>query len=157
MRDCRAMVQPAFHARRFGGSFSRQLAMLCLCAVFLLKALIPAGFMPDLSRDDAFTLVICTATGPQTVLVDKDMKPLTGDDASSSHHSSDDTTQTVDHVTLCPFAVNTAMDHVSSVAGVKTVSVAMMSQNIFPVFLHYERIRFFGNASSQSPPFSFYI
>jgi hypothetical protein len=41
-----------------------------LLVAFLLKALIPAGFMPEFSGGDAFKIVICTANG--TKLVDAD-------------------------------------------------------------------------------------
>lgn len=151
------MSYPAAPAYRFGGSVSRQLAMLCVCAVFLLKALIPAGFMPDLSHGETFKLVICTATGPQTVLVDKDMNPLADGEASSSHPSPSDATTGGEHLTLCPFAVNTAMDTVSASVVMGTHNAVMAADKAVPSASYQEVSRFFGNASAQSPPVSSYI
>jgi hypothetical protein len=48
-----------------------------LLAAFVLKALIPAGFMPDFSGAEggAFKMVVCTASGTKVVTTDADGKP----------------------------------------------------------------------------------
>jgi hypothetical protein len=51
-----------------------------LLVAFVLKALIPAGFMPDFSGVDggSFKIVICTASGTKTVDADLDGTPHDG-------------------------------------------------------------------------------
>ena len=73
---------------------SRALTRLIVCCV-LLRALIPAGFMPvpAVAQDGIFSIVICTADGFSTITVDGNGDPVDpdhGGDAPAKDH--------------CPFA-----------------------------------------------------
>lgn len=48
-----------------------------IVGLFLLRAIVPAGFMPDLSAlaDGRLTVVVCTASGPQTIELDANTEP----------------------------------------------------------------------------------
>jgi hypothetical protein len=63
-------------------AFLERLVLICLC----LRALIPAGYMPDMDalQVGEFRIVICSATGTKTIAVDKDGLPHT--DRNASHH-----------------------------------------------------------------------
>lgn len=58
---------PARHGGPGGGR--ARIAALVTLALVVLRALIPAGYMPDLdaARDGRFTVVICTADGSTTL------------------------------------------------------------------------------------------
>lgn len=64
-----------------------------LVATVVLRALVPVGFMPDLSRlaSGTIQLVICTGTGSKLVTLDENGKPVP---AKSSAHADQ----------ACPFA-----------------------------------------------------
>lgn len=49
-----------------------------LLAFFTLRALIPAGYMPDLAHlgDGGFKVVLCTADGLRTVILDGEGRPV---------------------------------------------------------------------------------
>ncbi len=64
---------------------------MILLLAFAVRCLIPAGFMPGQGQDGVFSIVICTAMGTETILVDTDNNPV------SDH---DDTANPLD----CPFA-----------------------------------------------------
>lgn len=69
-----------------------------LVTVFFIRALVPAGFMPDVSGRHLLT--ICSGTGTATILVDQNNQPLS---ESTSHHP--DQAGLVD---FCPFSLLSA-------------------------------------------------
>lgn len=58
-------------------AFRRLAGWLVLCALFL-RALVPAGFMPDLGAlaDGAYPITICSGGFERTILLDKDGNPV---------------------------------------------------------------------------------
>jgi hypothetical protein len=64
-------------------SFAAQLTL----ALFALRALVPAGYMPDLgaARAGQVRIVICTGYGSKSVLVDESGKPI--DDQGGRKHA----------------------------------------------------------------------
>lgn len=68
----------------------RRLARLTLL-LFVLRALLPTGFMPDLDllKRGGFQIVLCTAQGPVSVAVDEDGKPLDPDGDHDRHDPAD--------------------------------------------------------------------
>lgn len=62
-----------------------------LCSLLMLRALVPAGFMPAMAADGAFEFVICKAGVPV----------LVGDPTQQPGQSGDDTAY---DDALCPFA-----------------------------------------------------
>ena len=56
----------------------RRLLVKLLVLCFFLRALVPAGFMPDLSaaRDGVITITICTAYGISTISLDENGDPI---------------------------------------------------------------------------------
>ena len=87
-------------ARIVNGPGVPPLALL-LAALVLLRALIPAGFMPDLSdaASGRFSILICTAAGTRALIADPTGAPKAPGDAE---HAS-----VVEG--LCPFAAAGAM------------------------------------------------
>jgi hypothetical protein len=81
----------------FGGrranSLSHGLTVLLLAA-FMLRALIPTGWMPQSSDTDGMTLVICTVAGLQEITLGPDGHPPPSDDSSQANAGHDP----------CPFA-----------------------------------------------------
>ena len=66
-----------------------------LLAVFMLRALIPTGWMPQTSTSgDGLTLVICTVAGLQEITLGPDGHPQPSDDTSQANAGHDP----------CPFA-----------------------------------------------------
>jgi hypothetical protein len=63
---------------------------ILLLAAFMLRALIPSGWMPQASNGDGVTLVICTAAGMKQIVLGPDGEPV--DDAPNATHEP------------CPFA-----------------------------------------------------
>ncbi len=51
---------------------SRRIALALACAAILLRALIPAGFMPGRSDTGAIAMVVCTGSGALTMVMDRD-------------------------------------------------------------------------------------
>ena len=76
----------------FQGRLLTRLLVLCL----FLRALIPAGFMPDLAaaRDGVITITICTAYGMTTVALDENGDPVEPDQAPE--------TETREHCRFAP-------------------------------------------------------
>jgi hypothetical protein len=64
----------------------RPLLLRLLMLALVLRASIPAGFMPDMSalQNGALRLVICTATGPQDIWVDETGHQVAPDDTAQS-------------------------------------------------------------------------
>lgn len=52
-----------------------------ILALFFLRALVPAGFMPDLAaaQDGVITITICTPQGISTILLDENGAPVDPD------------------------------------------------------------------------------
>lgn len=50
--------------------------VLLVLALFVSRALIPAGWMPDFAVGSGSPIVICTASGLATLYVDEDGKPI---------------------------------------------------------------------------------
>jgi hypothetical protein len=86
-----------------------------IVALFLLRALIPAGFMPDLKAlgDGRLEITLCTVEGLKTVTVDESGQPLTDHSPSNSKKTSSSD--------LCPFG--SVLSH--SLALPATASVGM--------------------------------
>ena len=74
--------------RRDGFRFDvlRRSAASLLLLAFALRALVPIGYMPDFSATSkgVFKVVICSAMGAKTILLDVDGKP-TPDQKNSDH------------------------------------------------------------------------
>ncbi len=58
-----------------------------LCLAFLLRGLIPAGYMPDMEmlRLGYFKMTLCTAEGAKEVIFDRDMHPVDSKNTGDSH------------------------------------------------------------------------
>ena len=65
-----------------------------LLAAFMLRALIPTGWMPQASGSDGVTLVICTVAGLQEITLGPDGHPAPADESSQVNAGHDP----------CPFA-----------------------------------------------------
>ncbi len=61
--------------------------MMVLLLAFLVKAIIPAGFMPGATSDGYTTMVICSGMGEKTVLVPNDQNAP--DEQSADHGQND--------------------------------------------------------------------
>lgn len=58
---------------------SKTCRLSCLMILLLavtVRCLIPAGFMPGQAKDGVFSIVICTAMGTETILVDAGNNPV---------------------------------------------------------------------------------
>lgn len=64
--------------------FPRLLLMLALMAIFL-RALVPAGYMPDMHRADGFAMTICTMDGPQKIFVKNTDAPQSEHESVAKH------------------------------------------------------------------------
>jgi hypothetical protein len=89
----------------------RSLLLRFLILALLLRASIPAGYMPDMQalQDGMLRMVICTASGPQELLMDADGNTVTADEATRKNgapHTKDDPRHPgTHHTTSCIFAV----------------------------------------------------
>lgn len=89
--------------------------LFCLTAFsFLCRAVIPVGYMPDLSgeRDTPFAITLCTMGG--TVVVQLDLPG--SEEASSDQHYNGDT---------CPFGLNIAHKLIPGQATLAVVSAVL--------------------------------
>jgi hypothetical protein len=70
---------------RWAGRRGRALAAGLLLLALFLRAMVPPGYMPDLSAlgEGGLPLVICTGNVQKTLLVDKDGAPVKTSDAPS--------------------------------------------------------------------------
>lgn len=68
------------------GGISRSLLALFIALALLVRAFIPAGYMPDMKalQDGVFRITICTASGSDIITVDRNNQPVSADDASGS-------------------------------------------------------------------------
>ena len=71
---------------------------------FLVKALVPVGFMPGEGTDGKIEIVICTGQGAVTQLVDISHSPYNDDEHSKDEHQDSSSRQT------CPYAPVLAQD-----------------------------------------------
>ena len=110
-----------------------------LVAILFIRAIIPTGFMPDLSGNHV--LVICTEFGFSNILVDKDNQPI----PNHSHKQASD---------FCPFSLfaNTVLashnNHTirTSEPLIKTIETPVLSlAGISSIFLQ-------SNHPSRAPP-----
>lgn len=128
-------------ARLTHGLLSALFTIIVVTAI-AVRGLVPTGYMPAQHGKNIFAMTICTLTGPQTVLVDENMKP-TGGKTQTDH----DATQKP-----CEFAANAA----STITDMVTASVIAVSWTDYYNSVHTDDVThtaaFFGNASSQSPP-----
>jgi hypothetical protein len=119
-------------------------AVLCLILAITLRALIPAGYMPDLKASQPFKMVVCTLDGPKTVIVDDTFDPHKGDTHDKKSAS--------DHDGPCGFSVNTAFTndapYASAVLEQILVSSKVSLSKVNPVIQE----RFYGNTASRAPP-----
>jgi hypothetical protein len=69
---------------------ARLILMIALVAV-MLRALIPAGYMPETGSGKTFQITICSMEGPKMITVDEKSQPVSGD-----HHHAKET---------CPFSI----------------------------------------------------
>jgi hypothetical protein len=115
-----------------------QLVALC----FVIRALVPLGYMPDLNsaHDGTFKLVICTSTGLQVVAIGDDGQPIS--DPATSHAKGD-----------CPFGGLPQLGQLSSPAAAISAIVAPSQDAAFsfrppraPVW------RIGPSAGSRAPP-----
>lgn len=56
-------------------ALGRATLIVAFCAM-LLRAVMPAGYMPDMQAASGFDMVLCGINGPQTVRVDASFAPL---------------------------------------------------------------------------------
>jgi len=124
----------------------RGLALLCVLAAFLIRAIIPAGFMPDTTSGEAFKMVICTIDGPQTILVDKDFNPQKSDGHHKDNGKQDG---------LYGFSVNMTFAEAHYLSLTSAASFYGKAE-LLPADNHKVSSRFFGNASSRAPPVTSY-
>jgi hypothetical protein len=94
--------------------------ILCL---FLMQALIPSGYMPSFDKDGKIAIVICSLEGDETIYVDADQVPFSGE---KNHPPSDHSQST------CPYAVLTTSSILESSA--QTVSEASTLSDIYYQF-----------------------
>lgn len=99
------MIEWQTASRRHARLWAARLFVVC----FALRALIPAGFMPDFSaiKDGKISVVICTAQGNKTITVTLDGKP--GHSPSNAHD-------------VCPFAAAPAAGSVPEVIQVRAAA-----------------------------------
>ena len=82
---------------------SRVMLLFLLLAV-VLRAVIPAGYMPDMSGKAFFQMTICTLNGPETITVDQDMQPIDAHDTQADKQNGCDFAL-LGHTTAHEFAV----------------------------------------------------
>ena len=68
----------------FGGRHRYSGLTVILLAAFMLRALIPTGWMPLASDTDGMTLVICTVAGLQEITLGPDGHPQPSDESSQA-------------------------------------------------------------------------
>lgn len=66
-------------------SLPRYLSLALIACALLLRAIVPAGWMPTLGADGTARISICSGMGPQTVWLDRDGK-LHKDAPTGQHH-----------------------------------------------------------------------
>lgn len=117
------------------------IVMLAVTAV-LLRALIPVGYMPDLESTKGFEMVICTASGAQTIAADANYDPL---HKTPVHHAHK----------LCDFALT----HINGQA-VALQSFALLVLALATAYLTSRkeftlaRRRYYSAQSPRAPPIS---
>lgn len=99
---------------------SYKFLMVVTLLIFGLKALIPAGFMPEFDADGKATLVVCTAQGTKLVEVDADILP------PSDTHSN----MQMDHDT-CPYAPLLAEATNLNIPALSAVAIAANNQYVY--------------------------
>lgn len=70
-----------------GKGRAASLVLLFVAAAFLLRAFLPSGFMPSVSVDGSYELVICSGMGEKTIRVSadgtqEDSNPSSGEDGA---------------------------------------------------------------------------
>jgi hypothetical protein len=114
-------------------------------AAFLVRSLIPAGYMLDMMPGKAFaTLTICTGTGPMTMTMPVDVtdtkKPGTEKHASHNHDAP------------CPFSVNSVFGFDGfAIPSLPLLLAVLLTLTALTAYVLTPQRRY-GNASSRSPP-----
>lgn len=107
-------------------------------ALFVLRALIPVGFMPDFSaaKQGRIALAFCTVGGAKTRLVDVPGRSVQDDSGKSGEHASSGE---------CPFAAS---------ASPGLLPVVSLALPLFPIFSDATASTFeaFVSASPRGPP-----
>lgn len=115
-----------------------------LAIIILLRAIVPVGFMPDLSQlaNGVFEVVICSGDGLSTITVDGDGNPV-------APHGSD--TGPVEDG-LCPFAVAAAVA-LAALAVLLFASFRWPSRVVFSVHqAQWASVHCSGPIGARAPP-----
>lgn len=64
--------------------------ILLLCIVFLLRGIVPAGYMPDFesAKSGGFKITLCTAEGPKQITLESHALPDGKPDSGAKKHAS---------------------------------------------------------------------
>lgn len=118
-----------------------RLIMLVFLLAFAVRALVPAGYMPDLHSDKAFHMVICSIDGPVTIEVDSKFSPS----SAPAKHVAKDKCEFAS-LTHSPFAKTTMQ---SFVIVLKTAAIA--AQGIVSDLVTPQRERY-AQSQPRAPP-----
>lgn len=143
------------HKHGFALSRSRRVVLFVML-VFLLRALVPAGFMPDTGRKDGFSMVICTADGPQIIQTGEMFQPDALDHDGSSGKHEGPAAHDTDRGGTCLFALNAKVFAPAPVAAFTVVALRGPVLPDLPPLFAPVAARFFGNAAPQAPPVVFF-
>jgi len=109
-------------------------AIYVALAAMMLRALLPAGWMPGTFASGS-ALVVCTMSGPVDLVLGADGKPL-------KHHSSEGDAR---HHEMCPFAGAPHLASPSAIAGAALPSYAIAAA------FEVSRVVFAARATRYSP------
>lgn len=133
--------------------FLSRLASILMLSVILMamvfRAAIPAGYMLDERHDGVFAMVICTANGQETIMVDKNLQPVDIQNHDTSHDDMNDGNG------ICEFAVHTyytaTIDAPHMTSQLVLYGVLTLPSDIASSVY----ITFFGNHAARAPPINY--
>lgn len=114
------------------------------------RAAIPAGYMLDTQNGGLFEMVICTANGQETILVDQNLNPV----LDTEKHTSSQIPH--DNNTLCDFALNTQYFAVSDIPTITVTANLYGVLQLPAAIIAFRYPVFFGNSGTRAPPL-FYV
>jgi len=135
-------------------NYLHKLAWRACCAWLIIFALIfngliPAGFMPDISRQAGrlFAVTICTGSGPIEITVNKDLHRVDGKQTKSNENQ-----QSHNHIP-CIYSLNsTASFDGLGISPVIAFIFLLLGTLALLIQVTVPGSRIYGNASSRSPP-----
>lgn len=113
-----------------------------LLLAILVRAAIPAGYMPDLKTHKPFTMVVCGLNGPQTVTMDAAFDPTAKKTAPAKDHKA---------TSLCEFASLSHTPFLGAVADF-IVTRADVSHRVFLLSEHQSVVAAFAHYNSARGP-----